>query len=195
MEFLPQANRDRILQLGSAHFDDGIKFLGLLQQGILQALQLLLGIVNELQGRHFAAGGEHVVCGLAEIHMVVGVYNRVVALFAAQDFNCAVGDYLVCVHVQGCAGTALDGVYDKLAVKLAGDDFVAGFYDGIGTLFIQFSHLKISDGSCLLDLGYAVDHFLVHLQAGNVKVLVGPKRLYAVVGIFRDFLFTDGVVL
>ena len=45
-------------------------------------------------------GGEDVVGGLAEVDVVVRVDERVVAARATEDFDRAVGDHLVRVHVE-----------------------------------------------------------------------------------------------
>lgn len=96
-----------------------VKFLGLLVQGLNQAIQLLLSPVKKLQGCNPSAGGKYIVGGLAVIYVIVGIYNAVISLLSAQNFNGPVGDYLVGVHIQRGSCASLDGIYDKLVVQLS----------------------------------------------------------------------------
>ena len=66
--------------------------------------------------------------------MIERVNDVVAALFVAQDFEGAVGDDLVGVHVGRGACPALDDIHDKFTVILSGDDFVAGAGNGVGNV-------------------------------------------------------------
>ena len=79
-----------------------------------------------------AVGYGDVVGALRHVHVVDGVQRGVVALLAAEQFQRAVGDDLVGVHVGRGAGAALDDVDDELVVQFAAGDFLAGRDDGVG---------------------------------------------------------------
>ena len=101
---------------------------------------------------------------------------------------------LIGVHIQRGSGAALDGIYDKLVVKLTCNDLVTGLYNGVGALLVQFAYLKVGDGSGFFDLRNTVDQGFVHFQPGNVEIFIGSEGLYSIVGVFRHFLFSNRVM-
>src|SRR5439155_12799693 len=62
------------------------------------------------------AGWHDIVRRLAQINVVVGMHHRLVAALPAQQFNGAVGDNFVGVHVRRGAGTGLKDVDRKMFV-------------------------------------------------------------------------------
>ena len=124
---------------------------------------------------------------------LVMVGLMVIAFFAAQNFDCAVSDNLIGVHVQAGAGAALDGVDDELVMELAVDDFVAGGDDGVGDLGIQSAGMLVGHGRSLLDLSQADDQQLMHGMAGDGEVLMAAQGLDAIVSVNRHFQGTDGI--
>src|ERR1700758_2636665 len=75
-------------------------------------------------------GGNDVVAGLAAIDVVVRM-NRFVAAFAAEDFDGAIGDHFVGVHVGRGAGTGLENVHHELRVPFAVDHLLRRLLDGL----------------------------------------------------------------
>ena len=57
---------------------------------------------------------DNVVCGLCHVDVVIRVDNGIITLGAAQDFDGAVCDDFVCVHISTRSGAALDAVNDEL---------------------------------------------------------------------------------
>ena len=165
-----------------------------MRQSVVETLQLDLGLDEELEHCHFARRGENVVGGLAAVHMVVGVDQRIIALFAAQQLDGAVGNDLVGVHVQAGARAALDRVHDKGVVQLTCGDLAAGLHDGVRHLFVQQADLVVGDGGSFFDLGNGVYDLRMHGQAGDVKVLRGAQGLHAVVDVAGEGALADGVV-
>ena len=125
--------------------------------------------------------------------MVVGMYNRIVALLTAQQFDGNVGDHLVGVHIHRGAGTALDGVYDKLVVVLALHKKVTGLHNRAGNVSAQHTCICVCDGTGFFQLREAVDHFFVEHATGDGEVLHSPQGLNAIVGILGNLLCADGV--
>ena len=117
----------------------------------------------------------------------------VVAQFTAQNFNGAVCNDLVGVHVGSSAGAALNGVADKLVVMLAFQDLVTDQRDGVFDLLVQLAHVIVTNGASLLDLCQGVDELGAQLLAGDLEVFTAAHRLDAVVDVHRDMFFADGV--
>jgi hypothetical protein len=136
-ELLPQANGHGVHHVGAAGFQDIVELFPFLGQFRGQQPHLGHQFVQQENGRQPHGGGEDVVGGLPEVDVVVGVDDRVVAAFAAQDFNGAVADDLVGVHVEADTGAGLVDINHELVVKLAGDDFVGGLGNGPGPLLID----------------------------------------------------------
>ena len=195
VELLAETNRHGVLKLGAAHLNDGVELLGLFAQCLLEALQLNLRLAEQGKCCHLSAGRKHVVGGLTEVHVVVRVHEAVVALHAAQDFDGAVCDDLVCVHVERGTCAALNRVDNELVVELAVDDLIAGLYDSTCALLGELADLEVRDCGGLLNLRHADDELRVHLETRDVEVLVCAERLYAVIRSCRNFLFADGIVL
>ena len=105
--------------------------------------------------------------------MVVGVYDAVITLLAAQKLNGTVGNDFVGVHVQRSSGASLDRIHDKVLVELSFQNLIAGLHDRIGNLFINDAHLAVGDGSGLLDICQAVNDLRMHGKTGDMKVLSG----------------------
>ena len=58
---------------------------------------------------------------------------------------------------QRSAGSALNGIYNKIFMKFSRDNFVAGLYDGRSAFLIQDSDLAVGDRSGLFDIRQTVD--------------------------------------
>ena len=125
--------------------------------------------------------------------MVVGMYDRVIALLAAQKLDGAVGDDFICIHIDRGSGAALNRVNDEVLVMLTGQNLVAGLHDGVCPLLIQQVNLAVGDGSGLLNISQAVDNLRMHIQSGDMEIFCGTQGLDAVVHVFGDVFGTDGI--
>ena len=119
--------------------------------------------------------------------MVVRGAVLVLALVVAHEFEGAVRDHLVGVHIDGSAGAALHHVHRELVVELAVHDFLAGLDDGVRDGAVQHAefgvglrggHLHVSDRDDVLRI-------VEHLRRGNLVIVEGPLGLDAVVGVGR----------
>jgi hypothetical protein len=61
--------------------------------------------------------------------VVVRVNGSVIAFFPAHSLKRPIGDHLIGIHIGGGAGAALNDVDDKLIVKPAVQNIVAGTDD------------------------------------------------------------------
>ena len=77
-------------------------------------------------------GGERVVRGLRHVDVVVGMDRLLGSHLAAHNFNGAVGDDFVDVHVGLGAAPGLPDAQRKLVIELAGDNLVGGLHDELG---------------------------------------------------------------
>ena len=75
----------------------------------------------------------------------------------AHDFEGAVGNHLIGVHVGGSTGAALDHVGGELVVELAVEDFAAGPGDSLELLVGEQSQLVVGDGGTQFRVCQTVD--------------------------------------
>ena len=185
-EFLPQPNGHRVLHLGAAHFQNGVKFPGLFLQRVHQPRQLLFQPPHQLQHRHLPRRGNHVVGGLGHVHVVVGMHQGVIALFAPQNLNGPVGHHFVDVHVGGSARAPLNGVGNELIPKFSGENLVAGLHNGAHLFRSQPPVLAVHQRRGLLDFRQGIDEFRRQAPPRNVEILRGPQGLKPVINPFVD---------
>ena len=101
-EFLAEANRCRIHQMGATDLHHFVEFPGFGCQGLVQSCNAgNRWCLEAFQGRHMDSRRDHIVAGLADIDMIVGV-DRAATTGAAQQFDGTVGDDLIGVHVGRC---------------------------------------------------------------------------------------------
>ena len=82
-EFLAQADGHCILELGPAHFQDWVEFHSFLGKGLFQGFQAFVQVFQQEKGGQFPGGGDHVIGGLAPVHIIVGMDQGVISLFPA----------------------------------------------------------------------------------------------------------------
>ena len=169
--------------------------MGFVVHRVDQPLQFGQQAQGEGMQRHLAAGGVHIVGGLAAVDVVVGVDQRIIALFAAQDLDGAVGDDLVGVHIGAGARAALDGIDDELIVQPARDDLIARLLDGAGHLLPDGAGGQVGARAGLFDPGDADDHIPLQALAGDGKVFRRADGMDAVVNILGNVHFPDDIVL
>ena len=119
VEFLPAGHGHGILQLGASHLYGVFIFFALVAQCIDHAGEALdKALVEQDEGEAYG-GGVHVVGRLAAVAVVVGVAVLVLALLVSHDFEGAVGNHLVGVHVHTGPCAALHHVDGEVLVQLA----------------------------------------------------------------------------
>ena len=100
---------DRMLDIGCGW---GALVIAAAKRGI-KALGVSLSH-EQIEYGQFSCTWDNVVCGLCHVDVVIRVDNGIITLGAAQDFDGAVCDDFVCVHIGTRSGTALDAVNDEL---------------------------------------------------------------------------------
>jgi hypothetical protein len=129
--------------------------------------------------------------------MLEGMQHLVFAACGAEDFQRAVGDDLVGVHVRRGARAPLDDVDDELVVQCAGTDFDAGGNDRVTASRVQQAEFAVGHGRRLFHRCEGRDELRVGGQrdARDVEVLQRPRGVDAEVGGGRDRVVTERVAL
>ena len=159
VEFLAGGHGDCVLELGAPHLDYVLELLALGAEGVDELLERSLELpVHPYEG--VAEGGRvGIVRRLGAVDMVIGGAELVLALFVSHQFEGAVCDNLVGVHVDGSTGAALHHIYRELVVELAGYYFLAGsdycvcyltVEDPKAGIGFRSRHLYVSDGDYIL---------------------------------------------
>ena len=107
---------------------------------------------------------------------------------AAEDFQSAIGNDLIDVHVGGSACTTLKNIERKGVVMLAGDDLLADLADDIALPRIEISELHVGArrrhfhiGQRFYEVGKMIDR-----NAGDREIGNAARRLGAVIGTGRN---------
>ena len=123
--------------------------------------------------------------------MVIGVHGGLGAHGAAREFDGAVGDDLVGVHVRLRARAGLEDDQREVVVELAGDDLVAGLRDVVRDVGGQLAQLGVAAG---VDLG--MDGHARIVLVGDIDLhVVGRQavvRLHHVLHRGLDGVLRDG---
>ena len=115
------------------------------------------------------------------------------AQLAACDFNSAIGNDLVDIHVGLRAAAGLPDAQRKLVVELAGDDLVGRLHDELGFLGWELAKVLIHQGACFLEDAKGADQLRRHGVAADVEVQKRALRLRAPVDIGGDLDLSHAV--
>lgn len=123
-ELLAEGQRSSVLEVGAADFDDVSKSFTFGVEGVAEGGQgWEEGFSKFKDGGNVHDGGEGVVGGGGHIDMVVRVDGVFGAHGAAEDFNGAVRDDFVGIHVRLGAGAGLPDHEREMVDELEGGDF------------------------------------------------------------------------
>ena len=136
---------------------------------------------------------KRVIRRLRHVDVVVGMNRLLRSHFAAGDFDGAVGDDLVHVHVGLGAAAGLPDAQRELVVELAGDDFVGGLHDQLGFVGGKLAQILIHQRAGFFEHAKGADQLRRHGVAANVEMQQGTLRLRAPVNIRRDFDLSHAV--
>ena len=192
-EFLAERERRRILEVRAARLDQVLEFLGLGVEGLFKAFEAREEVVRRFNDGHDGERGrERVVRGLRHVDVVVRVNElvlreaRLVAEVAAEDFDGAVREHFVHVHVRLRARTRLPDCEREVAVELALKGFVAGFFNGGGALVVELAELLVRKRAGALQEREGTDDLHRHLFNADLEVLVAAFGLGAPVLVVGD---------
>src|SRR5215469_1315464 len=103
--------------------------------------------------RDIERGRIRVVRALATIHMVVRIEILVVSFWAISQFEAAIGNDLIHIHICRRSGTALHNVDDELISQVPLLNLFARTVDQICLSAIKYADLGIGPGRSLLHTG------------------------------------------
>ncbi len=125
--------------------------------------------------------------------MKIDVFQRmhqgVIALDAAEDFDGAVGDNFIDVHVGGCSGPALKSVDGELIGKLSGGCFVACFFYRVGFFGRQITILGVGLCAGFFDLGQRPDERWIDFLRADAEIVHRPLGMNPPVRLLRNIQF------
>ena len=98
------------------------------------------------------------------------MHRRFGAALAAQNFDRAVGDHLVGVHVGLGAGAGLPDDQREVIVQLAVDHLLPGLADGVGQARVELAQLLVGAGGGVLDDAHRAQDRPRHLFAADLEV-------------------------
>ena len=178
----------------AADLDDGLELDGLGVQGVAQFLHGGDERALRLQrggDRHGA--GEGVVGRLRHVHVVVGMHRLLGAELAARDFDAAIGDDLVDVHVALRAAAGLPHAQREMVVMLARDDFIRRLDDEVRHLRLELAQVLIHQRARLLQHREIMDDLERNPVRANIKMDQRASRLRAVVTVIGHSNFAHGI--
>ena len=90
--------------------------------------------------------------------MVIGVHRCFGSHLAAGEFDRAVRDHLVGVHVALGAGAGLPDAEGEVGVEFSGDDLVGGADDEVALLGGKFAEIGVGEGAGFFQDAEGFDH-------------------------------------
>jgi len=147
------------------------------------------------QRRQAHRGGKNIVGRLAVVDVIVGMDVLVLATRAAQQFRGAISDDLVAVHMEADARARLEDVDHEVLVPLALLNFLGGFDDRVGGPDVDQTELAIGKRSRFFHHGDGANERGMSAQSADGKVVHRARRLDAVVGVGRNFLVSERILL
>ena len=172
-ELLAERHRHRILQLRASHFQNVLELLRLCFESAPQnGHRVDADARMPNYSRDFQRRGIDIVGALANVDMFIGCRYGVFAFLRPQEFERAVGDHLVGIHVGRRPGAALNDVDHKLIMQLAFQQFRAGADDGVATRRVEQTQLMIRLCGGLFDASERLDQLRVYRdrRTGNRKI-------------------------
>ncbi|TLD45591.1 MAG: hypothetical protein FAZ92_02127 [Accumulibacter sp.] len=197
IELLSERHRHGVLQVCTPHLQHALELVGLAAECFLQPPQGVHVARQAQNQRQPERGRIDVVGRLAVIDVIIRIEILILALAMPEALQRQIGDDLVGIHVGRGTGTALDEVGDELIAQFAGDQAVTGAGNGIGETRIEHAEVAVGQRCRLLDIAESLDEIRLgrHRDAGNVEVLLAAQRLHTVVGVVRQFLLAQKVLL
>ncbi|MNU66989.1 hypothetical protein D3C71_563160 [compost metagenome] len=129
--------------------------------------------------------------------MIIRVKAGIIAFFVAKQFQRAVGDDLIGIHVGRGAGSALNFIHHELLTQRAGADFAAGLGDGFHSFGVEQAELVICACRSLLHIGQSPDEIgvVANGHPGDLEVFHSARRVHAPIDIRRNFLCPEQIML
>src|SRR5712664_3107141 len=195
-KFLAEGERRGVLQMGAADFYDVGEFPGF---GVERVAKSLDG--REQAARGFRGGGDvhgggkRVVGGLRHVHIIIWMDGLLAAQFASGDFNGAIGNHLVDVHVGLRAAAGLPDAKREVLREFSFDDFIGGPHDEAALFVREFSQVLVHERGGFFEYAEGADQLGRHEVLADSEVDERAGGLRAVVAVDGDFDLAHGVGL
>ncbi len=150
-------------------------------------------ILHALGGRDVHGRRKRVVRRLRHVDVIVGMDRLFRSHLAAGNFDGAVGDDLVHIHVGLGAAAGLPDAQRELIVELAGDHFVGGLHDQLCFVCGKFAEILIHQRAGFLENAEGANQLRRHGVAADVEMQQRALRLRAPVDIRRNFDLSHAV--
>ncbi|OQA53170.1 MAG: hypothetical protein BWY44_00307 [Candidatus Omnitrophica bacterium ADurb.Bin292] len=168
---LAKSHGRRILQMSSPRLYHIPKFPGFFQKGLFQGRRRLPEFRGNPERGEPERRGDHVVRGLSHVHVVMRMKKPVIAFFLSENFERAIGNDFVHVHVRGDPRPGLKDIGDKFLSEFSRDDLVAGPDDGPSLPRVKPPERHVRLGARLFDRREGPDKIAVEPLPRNRKVL------------------------
>ena len=139
LELLSDSHRHSVLQLCTSHLDCVVILLSLVAESTDKTGQSTYQMDVHADERQADRCRVSVVCALSTVHVVVRRAILVFALVVSEDFERAVSDHLVGVHVYRCSCTTLYHVDREVFMPLSVDNLAASLCHSSGNLVVDNS--------------------------------------------------------
>ena len=193
-KLLAQAEGDGVLHVGAARLHNVVKLFSLGFESRRERFENRIELFQFQQGGQAHAGRKDIIGRLAVIHVVIGMDDVVVAEFAAQNLDGAIGDDLVGVHVKADTGAGLEDVDYELMVPFAFHNFLRGANHGISPFVFNQAERLVGFRRRLFHHAKGLDQRGMGLHAGDGIIFYSAKRLDSVIDVRWNFLGANRVL-
>src|SRR5207245_7014373 len=136
-EFLAESERRGVLQMGAADFYDVRELFGFGVQRVAKVFYRGKQAARRFRGGgDVHGGGKRIIGGLRHVDVVVGMNGLFAAHFAAGNFDGAIRDDFVDIHVGLRAAAGLPNAKREVRAEFSLDDFIGGA-DNEAALFVR----------------------------------------------------------
>ena len=196
MEFLTQGHRNRVLQLGTTHFQDGFEFYGLTLEAFAQLVNGIHQFNDRSVHRDAETGRVCIVGGLAFINVVVWIQILVFTFLMSHQFKANVCQHFVRVHINGGACATLVNIHRELVHAFAVvQHFVTGGDNRVRDIFRNGLQLFVCHRCGFLHHYHSTHELrnVADFAVADVKVFNRSQSVYAVVGLRWNFPGTQQI--
>ena len=176
------------------HLQDVLVLLCLLFQLRRQIVERRCQLVSLVRQTDLDRRRESVIRRLRHIGMIVRRDDVIAALRLTEDFERAVRQDFVHVHVDRCARAALNRIDGELVDEFSVDDLLRRLDERVADALIQPSRLHVRLRCCLLHLGERLNEVNIEPTARDAEVLYSTQRLHAVTNLIRHLEFAEKIM-
>src|SRR6266851_4123387 len=193
-KFLAEREGRGVLQMRPADLNDASVFLGFGVEGIAKILHGGKQAARGFRGGSDVHGGRKgVIGGLRHVYIIIWVDRFLAAHDPAGDFDGAIGDDLVDVHVGLRAAAGLPDAQREVLVEFSGDDFISGLDNELGFFGGELAEILIDERGGLLEDAEGANELGRHGVLADSEVDERAGGLRAVIAVGRDFDCAHGV--